>query len=82
MKSIYIKLTICMYWKRADGGEISDGVREILDESGTDRAIAMIGEGYTSGELNDNIRMHDDDPEDGIEYTGSWKTAYESGGTR
>jgi len=46
---------------------------EVLEESAMDRIIEMMKDGYTSGELSDNIRMHDSDPEDGIGYTGWWE---------
>jgi hypothetical protein len=32
----------------------------------------MMEEGYTSGELNDTVRMDDEDGEEGIEYSGWW----------
>ncbi|MFA7219007.1 MAG: hypothetical protein WC119_00580 [Synergistaceae bacterium] len=44
-----------------------------LEESAEKRIHEMMDEGYLSGELNDNIRMTDDDPEDGIEYKGWWE---------
>ena len=46
---------------------------QALKESAESRIEQMTKEGYISGRLNDNIRMTDDDPEDGIEYRGSWE---------
>jgi hypothetical protein len=45
---------------------------EALKESGFARAHEMINEGFREGEMSDNIRMLDTDPEDGIPYTGYW----------
>jgi len=46
---------------------------EALEESAWTRIIEMAELGCTSGELNDNIHMTDDDPEDGVEYSGWWE---------
>lgn len=46
---------------------------EALEEAAMDRIREQMAEGCTSGELNDNIRMTDDDPEDGVEYSGHWE---------
>jgi hypothetical protein len=46
-----------------------------LEESAEERIAEMMAQGYTCGELNDNIRMTDDDPENGVEYTGWWEVS-------
>lgn len=53
--------------------EIKEEHIEPLDESAEARIAEMLSEGYTSGELFDNIRMSEDDPKDGIEYRGWWE---------
>lgn len=45
---------------------------EALEESAMDRIIPMIREGFTSGELNADVRVSDEDGDDGISYTGYW----------
>lgn len=65
------ELTISYNWSRDDGKEIKPDHVEALEESAMNRIQDMMGEGYTSGELSDNIIMDDDDG-DGIEYSGWW----------
>lgn len=60
-------------WRKANETSISPEHIEALEESAFDRISAMMKEGCTSGELCDNVRMTDDDPEDGIAYTGWWE---------
>jgi hypothetical protein len=66
------KITINYYWDNYDSTEINPKHQEALEESALDRITEMMKEGSVCGELHDNIRMLDSDPEDGIEYTGSW----------
>lgn len=59
-------------WTRADGNDIPEDHVEALEESAWDRAVEMAEHGYTSGDLNDYIRMSEDDPEEGVHYQGWW----------
>lgn len=54
-------------------GNISEAHLEALDESGMERALEMVKQGYVEGELHDNIHILDTDPKDGVEYTGYWR---------
>jgi len=65
------KVTITYRWWN-EGGVKPEHV-EALEESAWTRITEMAAEGYTSGDLHDNIRKTDDDPEDGVEYTGWWE---------
>ena len=71
MKQIERSKTITYRWWR--DGEIKPEHIPALEERADERIVEMTAQGYTSGELNDNIRMTDDDPEDGVEYTGWWE---------
>ncbi len=51
---------------------------EALEETAIDRIIVMMKEGFTSGELSDNISMHDSDGEDGIGYSGWWSLLWKT----
>lgn len=66
------RLIIEYRWWRNDRTPIDERHNEALEESAWDRITKAISEGYQSGQLLDCIRMTDDDPEDGIEYTGWW----------
>ena len=72
------KITITYNWSNAGGTEIPANHQEALEESAMDRILKMQTEGYTSGELHDNIRMTDEDGEDGIEYSGWWEMTTET----
>ncbi len=73
MKQIEIKKVITYRWWRDGDDEIKPEHAQALEERADDRIVEMMKEGYTSGELRDNIRMTDEDPEDGIEYQGWWE---------
>ncbi len=64
-------IIISYEWWRGAGEEIKELHVEALEESADLRIGEMMKEGFTSGELRDNIRMNDD-PEDGVEYSGYW----------
>ena len=68
------KITITYRWWN-DLDEINDDHVNALDESAMKRINEMMLDGYTSGELHDNIYMHDTDPEEGIFYKGWWKVS-------
>jgi len=73
MKQIERSKVITYRWWRSNKQEIKPEHVEALEETADDRIAEMLNEGCTSGELNDNIHMTDDDPEDGVEYTGWWE---------
>ena len=59
--------------KKSDGStEICAAHQEALDETTRSIIAGHLKDDLTSGELKDNIRMTDDDPEEGIAYVGSW----------
>lgn len=66
-----LNVSINIDWN-TDGMTLPEGHEDALVESGAQRALSMINEGYTSGELTDNITMNDTDPEDGVNYRGWW----------
>lgn len=72
MKQLERTQEITYRWWRTDGKPIKKEHIEALEESAEERISDMRKQGYSSGELNDNIRMTDNDPEDGIEYSGHW----------
>ena len=73
MKQLKQKIEITFSWWRSGGEDIKDEHLEALQESAEIRVQEMIAESYTSGELHDNIRLTDEDGEDGIEYSGWWE---------
>jgi hypothetical protein len=85
--SIKKEVTISFEWWTDDHGwtddhdneEIKQNHAEALEETAMEKIISMMKEGFTSGELEDNINMDDDDPEEGVGYSGwwslKWKTA-------
>jgi hypothetical protein len=73
MKEYEIKKTITYRWWREGNKDIKSEHIEALEETATTRIFEMLAEGYTSGELYENIRMTDNDPEDGVEYSGWWE---------
>lgn len=73
MAQIEREVKITYRWWNDDRSEIKPNHIEALEESAMERITKMMGEGYTAGELNDNIRMDDDDPDDGIPYKGWWE---------
>lgn len=72
MKQMKARLTVDFQWSRVDGGDIPESHVEALEESAWARVTEMAEEGYSSGELNDHIRITDNDPEDGVHYRGWW----------
>jgi hypothetical protein len=61
------------WWRSGRYEEIISEHIPALEESAEDRIAKMMTEGYTSGELRDNIHMTDDDPDDGVVYIGWWE---------
>jgi len=72
MKQIEKQVTITYQWWPVEFGEVVAEHVEPLEKSATDEIISMMGKGYTSGTLHDNIYMTDTDPEDGVDYKGWW----------
>jgi hypothetical protein len=70
------------WWKNINSDtesvEINSKHIEALEESAMDRITHMMSNGYTSGELVDNICMNEDDPETGIDYSGWWEVTKKS----
>jgi hypothetical protein len=52
--------------------EIKTSHREVLEEEGINRVVEMMKDGYTSGELNHNLCLDRNDPDEGIDYSGFW----------
>jgi hypothetical protein len=74
MKQLERISTITYRWWRSDStSDIDQKHIEALEEAAEARIREMTGEGYRAGELSDNVRMTDDDPEDGVEYSGWWE---------
>ena len=73
MAEISKRYTVTYRWWNNDLESISPEHQAALDETAEERIAEMLKEGYTSGELCDNIHMLDTDPEDGIEYSGWWE---------
>lgn len=66
---------ITMRWWRSGKGKIRKEHEEVLWERADERISEMMAQGFTSGELSDNIHMTDNNPEDGVEYSGWWEVA-------
>lgn len=69
-------VTINYNWTQADGSEVLPHHVEYLEESAMERINSQVKEGFTSGELHDNLNTVDD-PEnfDGIDYHGYWSVS-------
>lgn len=66
-------IKISYEWWRSDGKRMRPEHREALEEMAEERIGEMMQEGYSSGQLTDNVHMDDNDPPDGVEYTGWWE---------
>jgi hypothetical protein len=73
MKQMERKVSITYRWWRSDKKAIKPAHVEALEEIAMVRIREQMADGYNSGKLFDNIRMTSRDPEDGIEYSGSWE---------
>ena len=78
MKSLKKTITIHYNWHRNDGKDINEEHFGALEETAEEEIRNRMMDGYISGELNDNIKMLDDDPEDGVSYSGWWEGNNES----
>lgn len=70
------QIIITYSWWNNERTPIAPNVQEALEERAVERILEQMSEGMTSGELNDNIRMDDNDPEDGIEYHGFFEVTH------
>jgi hypothetical protein len=75
MKQIERSLVITYRWWRDDGQDVKPDHVTALEESADSRIAMMMSEGYLAGELTVSICMTDDDPDDGVEYSGWWETS-------
>ena len=62
-------------WWRDSKEEIKPEHILALEERAFERIVEMMAQGYTSGALDDSIRMTIADPEDGVAYTGWWEVS-------
>jgi hypothetical protein len=61
------------YWfQREDGDDVDPRYEDALEDAAMERITSMIGEGYTAGELVENIRLPDDESDDGVAFRGWW----------
>ncbi len=72
------KITIEYNWWRDDKKEIESEVQEILEEKALERIKEMWEQDFTSGELCENLRMTELEPEMGIDYSGHWSLTTEN----
>ena len=75
MQQIERSKLITYRWWRDGENEIKSEHIPSLEERADECIAEMMAQGYTSGELNDNIYMTDDDHEDGVEYSGWWEVS-------
>ena len=77
MKEMTVAFTISYRWWRTDKeNDILPHHVDCLKETAEARIGEMTAQGFTSGELHDNIFMEDTDienGEDGISYRGWWE---------
>lgn len=73
MAEITKEINIKYRWWNHDLESIDAWHVEALAEAALERISEMMADGFTNGDLNDNIRMDDTDPEYGIEYNGWWE---------
>ena len=64
------KITITYHMFNDEGESPKEGHISEVENDAMSRIMQKLEEGYTSGELHTNIRMLDDDPEEGITYSG------------
>jgi len=61
-------------WREDDENVVPEHVPALL-ETAKEQIAAMRAKGFTSGQILDNIRMTDADPEDGAVYRGWWESS-------
>jgi hypothetical protein len=68
-----MKINISVEWWNADDrSEPKRAHKEELVESALKKVPGMILEGYTSGQLLENLCVSDKDPNEGVNYQGAW----------
>ncbi len=67
------KKQITYRWWRASKKAIKPEHVEALNRHAEEHITEMMKDGYTSGELHDNVSMTRKDPHAGVEYTGYWE---------
>lgn len=80
MEQLERSIQITYRWWRNGKLKIKPEHVPALEERADERIAEMRAQGYTSGELSDNIHMTDKDPEDGVEYSGWWEVKQPLGG--
>ena len=73
MKQLEVTKRVTYRWWRGDKKDIAPEHVPALEERAAERIAEMTAQGYIGGELNDNIHMTADDPQDGVEYSGWWE---------
>jgi hypothetical protein len=71
MKQTARKIEITYRWWR--DGDIREAHVGALEEAAMERIQSQMSEGFTGGQLLDNIHMDDEDGKDGIDYEGWWE---------
>ncbi len=61
------------WWTEEDRTEPKEEHKDALVEAAMGHVSSMVMEGYSEGVLTDNIRMTNEDPDDGVPYRGYWK---------
>lgn len=72
------RITIDFNWWTDDKKDIDPEVQEILEQKALEHIKEMWGQGFTQGELNENIRMTVAEPKFGIDYRGHWSLTTEN----
>jgi hypothetical protein len=75
MKQLERRIQINYRWWRDDGMEIREEHLQALEEKADDVINLMRSQGFTSGELSDDITLDEEDGE-GIIYSGWWDFSY------
>lgn len=65
------------WWKAEDGSTPKEDHKNELIENALERVPAMILEGYSLGELLDNLCTSNADPNEGVDYRGYWTLSEE-----
>lgn len=66
------EIMITYEWWNNECAEVKESHQEALEEDAMERINEMTKEGFTSGDLVSNVRVDDNDGEDGVEYIGYW----------
>ena len=71
------RIIINYSWQDAEAPKrpIRASHREALDETAQSQIGDMMQQGFTSGDLTDNIHMDEYDGDEGIPYVGHWQAS-------